>query len=173
MIRAVYLILTIIAGFMAAVFTVGVIVPTVKTTTVSKEIAVSSNTVWALLTNIQTYTEWHPEIMSVQLIGTNALGYPKWKQFSQNGASETFEITSMLYGTDLGIKLDESPFHVERSWAYRLTPTKTGVMVELKQTTKIPGIFMRGFLSLLGSGHSDSKEELANLNEVALRVEKR
>ncbi len=171
--RLLYFIISLVIGFVALVFVVGIAVPKIRTSEITKEFPIPSATVWAILTNVQTYGEWHPDALNIQLLGTNDAGYPKWKQYSKSGSSETFEITYMLQESDLEIKLVDSPFNIESSWNYRFNSTENGVIVMLRQKTKIEGIFLRGFLTLLGSAHSNVEEEMSHLYEMATRVEKR
>ncbi|MEM7156242.1 MAG: SRPBCC family protein [Myxococcota bacterium] len=127
-----------------------------QTVTVTRIVHATPETVWELLADVTAVSQWHPQVATVDLLSTNAVGLGATRRCNfHDGTSVREEVTSVEKGRRLRLTLSEfslpmKSFEVEVT----LTPTSRGqtqVSFEMVYEVKF-GIFGRAMNALVVRG---------------------
>lgn len=142
--------LTIILAILAVVYAVGAALPEEHTATASAELDVEPDRVWRLLTDLDRYPAWRPDVDSVIRLDDRD-GLPIWRETLGTGVI-TFETVARDSARLLVARIADEDLPFGGQWTYRLTPTDGGTRLTITEDGEIYHPFFR-FMSRFVFGH--------------------
>ena len=112
--------LGVVAGLIAVVAVVGMMLPRDHVASMSARIAASPDSVWAALTDVAAFTSWRKDLTKVELLPATATG-PSWREHSRNGPI-TFVADAFEPPRRLVSRIADTNLAFGGSWEYRIEP---------------------------------------------------
>ncbi len=151
-IRILAIILVILLAFTAVFLVLGLMSPKEYKGSLGKEINVSQDKLWDILTDIENVPNVREEIHSVEVLSSSNGKVDMWNEYIAGGSKFfKFKITERVPKTKLSNKILESNVGIEGGWTYELEnrgPNKT--FVRMTEDSKATDLFMRGYMKIFG-----------------------
>lgn len=146
---------------------VGWLLPEAHTATVSHAVAGSPEAVWSVITDVESFPRWRPEVDRVE-VDAGPGGTLSWVESGSSGALPMSVVRSeppSVLVTRIG---DGLPFG--GTWTYRLEPDSAGTRVTLVEEGEVYSPFFR-FVSRFVLGHEATMERYLEALEARMMVE--
>lgn len=139
---ALLLVLATILGYSIALG-IGFVSPEDDTFNKSKSYHVSNEVLWNLITDIEKYPEWKPNVSSVDILGYNAEGKLYWRENLKDGGSQEFVIDYQVKPVSLQIKQVDKDQAITKTRLFEINTHNNSTILTVKDTLKIKKPFLR------------------------------
>lgn len=133
-------ILGIVAALVAAAVLVGLLVgfllPVAHTATGSREMAGPQHEIWALLTVVQGYPDWRPDVDSVEILARGQRGPTRWRETGPGGVI-TFLLEEAEPPGRRVVRIDDPDLPFGGRWIYQLEPVDGGTRVTITEEGEV------------------------------------
>jgi uncharacterized protein YndB with AHSA1/START domain len=144
---AVVAVVVVMAG---AVALIGMSLPQNHVVSRSAHLAVPPDSLWAVITDVDSYPAWRKDVDSVQRVeGTRQL---TWREIS-GGERMTYEVTASEKPTRFVTHIADKGLPFGGSWDYRIEPEGTGSKVTITENGEVYNPVFR-FVSRFIMGHT-------------------
>lgn len=116
----------------------------------SQEFKVSKPEVWDILNDTERHSLRRHEVKKVEMLGSNALGYPKWREHTGLAGTISLQVTEFEPQNSMTVQMMESGFGMTGNWTFELDETEKGTKVTISESSDTKGFIMRGILSIIG-----------------------
>ena len=118
----------------------------------------SPQVLWKTLTDLKALPDRHREIAKVEILGTNAQGLQKWKEYTDMGGSIVFETIEEIPEKKWTIRMSESTFGMQGVWTYELAGDNTQTHLTILEDSQIDKIALRSLITLMGRNINIKRE---------------
>ncbi len=132
------------------VYAVGATLPVEHTATVEAEIDAPPAAVWELITDVEHYPGWRPDVDSVRRLDDRD-GLPAWQEAAGGGAL-TFETVAREPGQRLVVRIADEGLPFAGTWTYRVEPAGSGTRLTITEEGEVYSPLFR-FMSRYLFGH--------------------
>ena len=101
--------------------------------TQSKSYEAQKDLIWMALLDIENYPLWKPNLKSVEMLGTNDLGFTKWIEHYGLGKSISYEISEYIPKSLIEIKITSSKKAAKGVWIYKLSDYQDRGVLQIKR----------------------------------------
>lgn len=131
-------------------YAVGARLPARHAATVSAHIDAPPDRVWALLTDVERFPAWRPDVEAVTRL-EDADGRPAWRESLGTGTL-TFETVSADSAARLVVRIADEDLPFGGTWTYELEPDAGGTRLTITEDGEIHNPLFR-FMSRYVFGH--------------------
>ena len=146
-------VLGVIGAALAVLYAVGASLPAGHTATVEARLDAPPAVVWRLITDVERYPEWRPDVERVTRL-EDRRGLPVWREALGTGAL-TFETVARDSAERLVVRIADEGLPFGGTWTYRLTPTDPGTLLTITEDGEVDNPLFR-FLSRYVFGHENT-----------------
>lgn len=136
-----------------AMYAIGAALPVAHTATVSAELDSPREEVWALLTDVEGYAGWRPDVAAVTRLDDQD-GRPVWREEAEMGAM-TFAIESWDPPRRLVTRIADEGLPFAGRWIYVLEPAGEATAVTITEEGEVYNPLFR-FMSRFIFGHDST-----------------
>ena len=133
-------ILGIVAAMLGVVvllgLTVGALLPVEHTATGSREVAGPPHEVWAVLSLVQGYPDWRPDVDSVEILARGQRGPSRWRETGSSGVI-TYRLEASEPPGRRIVAIDDRDLPFGGRWIYELEPTEEGTRVTITEEGEV------------------------------------
>jgi len=147
----VLIIVGLLAVLVAVVLLIGTTLPQNHTASRSAHLNAPSDSVWALVTDVEQYPSWRREVDSVAVIQSPD-GKLTWREFS-GGDKITFEAMTMERPSRFVARIADKGLPFGGSWDYRVEPDGSGSRITITENGEVYSPVFR-FISRYVMGHT-------------------
>ena len=140
-----------LAVIVAAVLVIGMSLPQNHTATRSAQLSAPPETVWGLITNVDSYPEWRTGVDSVATL-PSASGPLAWREVSGSDKL-TFEAATVEPPSHFVARITDKGLPFGGSWDYRIEPDGGGSRITITENGEVYNPVFR-FVSRFVMGHT-------------------
>lgn len=145
--------LAAVFALLLIMYVVGATLPTAHTATVSEPIDAPPDTVWALISDVDRYPEWRPDVERVTRLEDRD-GRPVWRESLSTGPI-TFETVSRDSAERLVVRIADEELPFGGTWSYEIAPDDGGTRLTITEDGEVHGPLFR-FMSRFIFGHDST-----------------
>jgi uncharacterized protein YndB with AHSA1/START domain len=140
----------VVLGLVGLAWGVGMTLPEAHTATASVPVDAPPDSVWTLITDVEGYPGWRPEVRSVTVLGGEAPG-PVWREETDMGTL-TFRTVSWDPPHSFTARIADEGLPFGGSWAYEVIADGAGARLFITEDGQVYHPLFR-FMSRFVFGH--------------------
>jgi uncharacterized protein YndB with AHSA1/START domain len=115
---------------------VGYLLPVEHTATGSRDIPGPPHEVWAVLSLVQGYPDWRPDVDAVEILARGQRGPSRWRETGANGVI-TYRLEASEPPGRRVVRIDDPDLPFGGRWIYALEPTAGGTRVTITEEGEV------------------------------------
>ena len=143
----------IIVGAFAVMYAIGAMLPTEHTATMSAGLEAPPERVWALITGIERFPDWRPDVESVTRLEDRD-GLPVWRESLGTGRL-TFRAEAWEPPRRLVARIADPDLPFGGTWTYEIEPATGGSRLTITEDGEVRSPVFR-FMSRFIFGHEST-----------------
>jgi uncharacterized protein YndB with AHSA1/START domain len=153
--RALKLIVLALVLIVAAVYTIGWLLPVGHVASRSVNLRSAPQSTYDVITDVEHYPRWWPEISSVEMLGTEQ-GRVRFRQHTSTGPI-VMEIVETIPSERLVTRIADPDQPFGGTWTFELTPQGDGTRLTITERGEVYDPLFR-FMSRFVFGHTGTME---------------
>lgn len=137
----------------AAAYVIGVMLPVSHTATASAELDAAPEQVWDLITDIEAFPEWRPDVERVARLDDRD-GLPVWRETMSTG-HVTFRAEEWSPPHRLVARIADEDLPFGGTWTYEIEPVGAGTRLTITEDGEVYNPLFR-FMSRFVFGHDST-----------------
>ena len=162
--KFIFITLGIIAGLIILFFAVGLFSKAEFSCTETRVINAPAEKIWILLNDLKGLPERRHEVIKIEILNNNNLGFKTWKEYTDMQGYILFEITEQIPEQLLTINMKESSFGMTGTWKYELVQEGQKTKVTISENSRIDEIKLRSLMTFIGR-NSNIRNEFKLIEE--------
>lgn len=136
-----------------AMYAIGATLPVAHIATVSAELDAAPDEVWALISDVERYPDWRPDVETVTRLD-DLDGLPVWREEAQMGVM-TFRVEARDPPRRLVTRIADEGLPFGGAWTYEVSPAGEGSRLTITEDGEVYNPLFR-FMSRFVFGHEST-----------------
>jgi uncharacterized protein YndB with AHSA1/START domain len=136
-----------------AMYAIGATLPVAHTATVSAELDAAPEEVWALISDVDRFPDWRPDVETVTRLDDRD-GLPVWREEAEVGVM-TFQVEAMDPPHRLVTRIADEGLPFGGTWTYEISPAGEGSRLTITEDGEVYNPLFR-FVSRFIFGHEST-----------------